>query len=132
MIATRIAPYISSRYSAKSRRISGIPTRNTAPITTPGMLPIPPRMIAASTVIETRSSKLSGVTTERLTAKNAPERHPTAAPMAKARSLYLMTLIPMASATSSSSRMAAQARPTREYWSRHDTNTARSENTRIT
>ncbi len=53
---------------------------------------------------------------------------PTAAPVAKARSLYRTVLIPMASATCSSSRMATQARPTRELASRYETNAASAQN----
>jgi hypothetical protein len=85
-----------------------------APTITPGMLPIPPRMITASTLIETMSLKLFGNTEPIFAAKKAPPRQAIPAPMAKARSLYLITLIPMASATDSSSRIAAHALPTRE------------------
>ena len=46
--------------------------------------------------------------------------------MAKAKSLYLMTETPMPSAMSSSSRMAAQALPTRESLTRTEMNTAKN------
>ena len=50
--------------------------------------------------------------------------------MANASSLNLMVLTPMASAAISSSRIAAQARPTREPARRWDTKMASAQNTR--
>ena len=58
------------------------------------------------------------------TAKSAPPTAPRAPPTADARSLYRTTLTPIASATCSSSRIAFQARPTRELVSLHEMNTA--------
>ena len=91
-----------------------MPIRTSAPTMTPGMLPMPPRMITASAVIETTMLKPNGSSDPICTENRAPDRHPMAAPMAKASSLYLTVLIPIASATCSSSRMAFQARPIRD------------------
>ena len=75
---------------------------------------MPPRMTIASAVIETMISKLVGVSEPSFTANSAPPSEPIAPPIAKARSLYRVVLMPMASATCSSSRIAFHARPIRE------------------
>jgi len=51
-------------------------------------------------------------------ANRAPPNPAKAAPMAKAMSFCVNVLIPMARETVSSSRMASQARPTREFCKR--------------
>ncbi|MNT10193.1 hypothetical protein D3C72_1450100 [compost metagenome] len=51
----------------------------------------------------------------------APEAPPNDAPMAKASSLMLRVLMPIALAAISSSRMASQARPMREFCRRTHT-----------
>ena len=54
---------------------------------TPGMLPMPPRMITARAVIETRISKLCGKIEPIFEANSAPDRQPKTAPSEKASSL---------------------------------------------
>ena len=78
--------------------------------------------------IEMKNTKELGASEPICTANSAPPRLPMAAPHAKASSLYRTVLTPMASATCSSSRIAFQARPTRELASRHDTKAARRQN----
>ena len=119
---------MSSRYSSNSRNRPGRPISTNAPTTTPGMLPMPPRITIASAVIETMISKLAGVRDPIFTAKRAPPSEPTAPPVANARSLNRVVLMPMASATCSSSRIAFQARPMREPANRQDKKIANSTN----
>ncbi len=89
---------------------------------------MPPRITIASAVIETMISKLAGVSEPILTANSAPPSDPIAPPMANARSLNRVVLMPIASATCSSSRIAFHARPMREFASRQDTKIANSTN----
>ncbi|CPM60424.1 Uncharacterised protein [Bordetella pertussis] len=56
-----------------------------------------------------------------MAANSAPATPPNEAPMAKASSLMLRLLMPMALAAISSSRMASQARPMREFCRRTHT-----------
>ena len=80
---------------------------------TPGRLPEPPRTTAESTRIESSSGKLSGVMAMFLAENMTPAPPPIDPPMAKAHSLKRKVGTPMSAAASSSSRMAAHARPTR-------------------
>ena len=82
------------------------------------MLPIPPRMTIARTVNETVNMNWSGETMVSLDALNTPARPAVVAPSANASSFVVIVLIPFAAAASSSSRMAFQARPTRESCNR--------------
>ena len=84
----------------------------------------------ARAVMETRIVKLAGLSDPICTANSEPERLPMAAPVPKANSLYFTVLIPMASATCSSSRMAFHARPTLELARRVETNSAAMQNPR--
>ena len=59
--------------------------------------------------------KLSGLMNCCLVANSAPDRPPIAAPVANASSLNRNVGTPISSAASSSSRVASQARPTREF-----------------
>ena len=59
-----------------------------------------------------------------LTANSAPPSEPIAPPIANASSLNRVVLMPIASATCSSSRIAFHARPTREPCSRQETKMA--------
>ena len=88
---------------------------------TPAMLPIPPTMTTTRMMIETRISKLLGNTEPTLAANTAPLNAAIVAPTTKAISLAFTVLMPIASATCSSSRVAIQARPRREPWSLQDT-----------
>ena len=92
-----------------------------APAITPMMLPMPPKMTTTRMTIDTRIRKLDGNTEPTLLAKMAPLKEPRMAPTTKASSLTLTVLMPMASATVSSSRTAIQARPRRERSRRHET-----------
>ncbi len=83
-------------------------------VPSPVMLPMPPRMTIVSTPTDCRKVKDSGLTKVRLAAKSTPMAPAKDAPTAKAPSLSRLTLMPMAPAESSSSRMAVQARPTLE------------------
>ncbi len=78
----------------------------------------------ASAVIDTVISKLAGVSDPMLTANSAPPSDPIAPPSANASSLNFVVLIPIASATCSSSRIAFHARPIRDVDNRHETNAA--------
>ena len=111
-------PKIVNPYCAYSRSTSGTTTRMIAPSTTPGMLPIPPSTTIARIVIDSSRMKLSGLTKPWRPKKMTPENPAGPAPRAKARSFVVVLLIPIVCAASSSSRIAAQARPIREPWSR--------------
>ena len=78
----------------------------------------------ARIVIDSSRMKLSGLTKPWRPEKMTPENPAVLAPMAKARSFVVVLLIPIAWAASSSSRIAAQARPRREPCSRYEKNTA--------
>jgi hypothetical protein len=80
----------------------------------------------ASAVMDTMISKLCGVSEPICTANRAPPSDPMNPPIANASSLYFVVLIPIASATCSSSRIAFQARPIRDEASRHDRKIAKS------
>ena len=69
------------------------------------------------------STKLSGVNEPTWLAKNTPAKPDVEAPMANASSLTLVVLIPVACAATSSSRTAAQERPSREFSSRRNNST---------
>ena len=91
---------------------------------TPQMFPIPPRMIMMRTRIEVENAKKSDVVAPRYEAWNAPATPAKLAPSAKASSFVRTVLTPIISAAVSSSRMAIQARPMREYWRLRATRTA--------
>ena len=65
--------------------------------------------------------KLFGKIEPTLAARMAPLNEAKMAPTTNAMSFVLTVLMPIASATCSSSRIAIQARPRRDAWSRHDT-----------
>ena len=77
----------------------------------PGMLPIPPRITMHRMLMDSMKRKLSGKTDEDQAAETAPANPAVEAPMAKAKSYSRVVWMPMARAATSSSRMAAQARP---------------------
>ena len=85
------------------------------------MLPMPPTITTTRMMIDTRIMKLFGNTEPTLAARTAPLTAAIMAPTTKAMSFALTVLMPIASATCSSSRMAIQARPSLDAWSRHDT-----------
>ena len=66
-------------------------------------------------MIDSTSTKLSGEMNAWIAEKMPPATPPKLAPMAKARSFMLRVLMPMARAAISSSRIASQARPMREF-----------------
>ena len=75
---------------------------------------MPPRTTIASTVNETMNVNWSGLTTvTSFAALNTPAMPAVDAPSAKASSLVVTVLMPLAAAASSSSRIASQARPSR-------------------
>ena len=90
----------------------------TAPRATPGMLPMPPSTTIERMRMDSIRMKLSGLTKPWSPEKITPEKPAVLAPMAKASSLVVVVLIPIPRAASSSSRIAAQARPMRESWRR--------------
>ena len=79
---------------------------------------MPPSTTIASTMIDSNSPKLSGLTNSCVAEKMPPAMPPNDAPIANARSFTLRVLMPMALAATSSSRIASQARPSREFCSR--------------
>ena len=97
------------------------PISTAEPAMTPTMLPMPPKMTTTRITIDTRIRKLAGNTEPTFAEKIAPLNDPSTAPTTNASSLTLTVLMPMASATVSSSRTAIHARPMRDRSSRHDT-----------
>ncbi len=85
------------------------------------MLPMPPRTTIDTTMIDSTSTKLSGEMKPWIAENMPPASPPKLAPMAKARSFRLRVLMPMARAATSSSRIASQARPMREFCKRRFT-----------
>src|SRR5882762_859565 len=100
------------------RRISGTKESSSAPRITPQMLPMPPSTTTETTMIDSTSTKLSGEIKACMAENMPPARPPKLAPMAKASSFTLRVLMPIAAAAISSSRIASQARPIREFCSR--------------
>src|SRR3970040_1017908 len=92
------------------RNSSGSATSSTPPSTTPPMLPMPPSTTMHSTMMDSMRLKLSGLTKPWKPANRPPEMPPKVAPMAKASSLMLRVLMPIAEAATSSSRIATQGR----------------------
>ena len=86
-----------------------------------GIEPIPPRMTIARTPMDSMKVKLSGLINTCLAANNTPTAEANDAPTANPSSFIRTTGTPMAAAASSSSRIAFQARPTRESSSRRVT-----------
>ena len=103
--------------------------RTTAPAITPATLPIPPKMTMTRMIMEMRMRKLDGKMEPTLAEKMAPLNEASTAPTTKAMSLALTVFTPMVSATVSSSRMAIQARPSRDRSSRHEAYTAKAQKT---
>ena len=96
------------------RSTSGSVASSSAPSTTPATWPMPPSTTMHSTMIDSTDREALRAD-EALEAENSPPATPPkVAPMAKASSLMLRVLIPMACAAISSSRIATQARPMRE------------------
>src|ERR1051325_2164244 len=134
MMSTSASPKISMRMTSGStssrpnsatcsgstvqRRISGTNESSTAPRITPQMLPIPPSTTIATTMMDSTRTKLSGEMNPCIAENMPPARPPKLAPMAKASSFRLRVLMPIARAAISSSRIASQARPMREFCSR--------------
>src|SRR5467141_1116917 len=100
------------------RRISGTNDSSSAPRITPQTLPMPPSTTIETTMIDSTSTKLSGEIKACIAENMPPASPPKLAPMAKASNFTLRVLIPMALAAISSSRIASQARPIREFCSR--------------
>ena len=82
------------------------------------MLPMPPSTTIASTITDSTSTKLSGLMKPCVAENMPPEMPPNDAPIANASSFMLRVLMPIARAAISSSRIASQARPMREFCSR--------------
>src|ERR1043166_1081611 len=134
MMSTSASPKISMRMTSGStssrpnsascsgstvqRRISGTNESSTAPRITPQMLPIPPSTTIATTMMDSTRTKLSGEMNPCIAENMPPARPPKLAPMVKASSFRLRVLMPIARAAISSSRIASQARPMREFCSR--------------
>ena len=116
------APYIRKRKSENSRNSSGMPISTIAPTTMPGLLAMPPTIIKLKTLIEMNTVKLLGKTVPTLAANIAPATPPVAALSVNASSLARAVSMPMAVATSSSSRIAIHCRPVRELFNRIETN----------
>src|SRR5688572_4452708 len=100
------------------RRISGTKESSSAPRITPQTFPMPPSTTIEITMIDSTSTKLSGEMKAWIAENMPPAMPPKLAPMAKASSLRLRVSIPIARAAVSSSRIASQARPMREFCSR--------------
>src|SRR5919205_619915 len=87
------------------------------------MLPMPPRMIMLSTMIEIEKSNWNGSITWSMLAHSEPAKPENEAPMANASSFVCTRSMPIAEAASSSSRIAIHARPMPELpidQGRHD------------
>ena len=82
------------------------------------MLPMPPSTTMARIVNDTVNRNWSGLTKISFEALKTPAKPAVDAPRANASSFVVTVLMPFAAAASSSSRMAIQARPSRESWSR--------------
>src|SRR5581483_475071 len=89
-----------------------------APRIAPGIEPIPPRMIMASTPIDSMNVNDSGLMKICLAEKSTPTVPANEAPQAKARSFIRTSGIPIAWAAVWSSRIASHARPMWESSSR--------------
>ena len=76
---------------------------------------MPPSTTIDSTIIDSTSTKLSGLMKPCVAEKMPPEMPPNDAPMANASSFMLRVLMPIARAAISSSRIASHARPMREF-----------------
>jgi hypothetical protein len=87
---------------------------------TPGTLARPPTMITTRISIDRVTSKLFGKIDWIWEANSAPPKLARIAPMMNANSLAETMLMPMASATASSSRIAIQARPIREFCNEYE------------
>src|SRR3954470_6199095 len=85
------------------------------------MLPMPPSTTMASTITLSVRMKLSGLMKPWIAENMPPATPPNEAPIAKASSFMLRVLMPMERAASSSSRIASQARPMREFCRRRFT-----------
>ena len=72
----------------------------------------------ATTMMDSTSTKLSGEMKPWIAENMPPAIPPKVAPIANASSLRCVVLMPIARAATSSSRIASQARPTREFCSR--------------
>src|SRR5712671_1427016 len=101
--------------STVQRRISGTNESSNAPRMTPQMLPMPPSTTIETTMMDSTSTKLSGEMKPWIAENMPPASPPKVAPMAKASSLRLRVSMPIARAATSSSRIASQARPMREF-----------------
>src|SRR5690606_9741615 len=100
--------------TATARNSSGKMDRSKAPMITPGICPMPPSTTMHNTVMDSVRLKLSGLTKPCMDANMQPAIPPNDAPMAKASSLILRVLMPIALAAISSSRTASHALPMRE------------------
>ena len=109
----RTRPKINILASEINLILSGMYDRSTAPKITPQIFPIPPKTTKAKIKIETSSLKIFGEINIDSDANSTPAAPPIAAPNTKAHSLYLYMFTPINSATSSSCRIASQARPGR-------------------
>ena len=99
--------------------------RKHAPKITPGMLPMPPRMIMQRMNTEMLKKKSSGNVADLKLAKNAPATPPKNAPVAYDHVFVRMSGTPIAAAAISSSRIAIHARPRRESRRRTEQNTVK-------
>ena len=115
---TSAAPNTSTRYCSNPRNRSGSQAMRNAPRMTPSRLPEPPSTTAHRISADRMNGKLSGVIEVVWAAKMAPARPPTEAPMTNETILNRNVGTPISSAASSSSRIAAQDRPTRLFSSR--------------
>ena len=100
-----------------------------APATAPQMLPMPPKTIITRIITETGKPNMSGVAVCSLATYSTPVAPAKAAPVAKASSLNWARFTPIAPAAISSSRIAIQARPTRESRSLVETKTRKPTST---
>ena len=109
--------------SVRPRKKFGRYTMMNAPRMTPSLLPWPPSTTAHRNSTELMTLKFVGTTNCTWPAYSAPDIPPMAAPITNAHSLNRKVGTPITSAASSSSRMATQARPTRDR-SRFPTNSS--------
>ncbi len=93
---------------------------------------MPPSTTIASTSALSMKVKLSGLMKPCRVAKNAPAKPPNIAPMAKAVSLVVVTLMPSERQAISSSRSASQARPSGRRRRRSVTQLVSSASARMT
>src|SRR3546814_553738 len=101
--ASMAIPQTRERYSARSVKIGGTTNIMTVPSSTPGTEAWPPTSTMANNTTELVNWNEPGLTADNCMANSVPPSPATAAPSAKAATLYLWALTPRVVAASSRS-----------------------------